>query len=443
MLGVSKSLGWGFFLAGSVAVFAQDSVVPRVLAPGRNNPRELRPVLPQNSVVRQGGEFVVLGHIPGDQVLPSLSLSPTTGVIAWQDSMVDKRDSGIGGSMLGASFGAGPIFCANKTATGNQVNAKVQLLANGNIIFVWQSSVAGTPDIYARLTKAATPETPNIYNTNFGTIDLRVNTYTKDQQIDPAVAALPDGSAILTWSSYGQDGSMWGVYARKLSGKGVGSPATEFRVNQYTQYNQRKPAVAALANGNYVISWISEQERFYNSVDVYARVFTAAGAPVTDEISVNSSTNICDTPDVAALNDGGFTVVWAQKDLANPTNSWDVWGRAFNAAGSPEVPDFRINTYLFGDQYRPKIAAGPSGSMVVWTSMGQDGSREGVFGRFLQGGTAVSGSELLVNTTTISQQLHPAIAWNGVNNFLVVWTSFAGATGFDLYGQAYTLNTTP
>jgi len=443
MLGVSKSLGWGFFLAGSVVVLAQNSVVPRVLAPGRNNPRESRALLPQNSVVRQGGEFAILGNIPGDQVMPSLSLSPAGGVIAWQDNMVDKHDSGIGGSMLGANFGAGRIFSANKTATGNQINSKVQLLANGNIIFVWQSSVAGTPDIYARLTKAATTETANLAGTNFGTIDLRVNTYTKDQQINPAVAALPDGSAILTWSSYGQDGSMWGVYARKLSDKGVASPAKEFLVNQYTQYNQRNPAVATLANGNYVICWVSEQERFYNSVDTYARIFTAAGAPVTDEILVNSSTNICDTPDVAALNDGGFTVVWAQKDLSTPINGWDVWGRAFNAAGSPEVAAFQINTYSPGDQFRPKIAAGPSGSLVVWTSMAQDGSREGVFGRFLQGGTAVSGLEMLVNTTTISQQLHPAVAWNGVNNFLVVWTSFAGATGFDLYGQAYTLNTTP
>jgi hypothetical protein len=226
-----------------------------------------------------------------------------------------------------------------------------------------------------------------------------------------------------------------------LSAKGVGSPAKEFQVNQFASYNQRKPAVAALANGNYVITWVSEQERFYNSVDIYARVFTAAGVPVTDEIPVDSGTNYCDTPDVAPLNDGGFTVVWAQKDLVVATNSWDVWGRAFNASGSPVVSDFRINTYLFGDQYRPKIAAGPAGSLVVWTSLGQDGSREGVFGRFLQAGTAVAGNEMQINTTTVSQQLHPAVAWNGVNNFLVVWASFVGASGFDLYGQAYTLNT--
>jgi hypothetical protein len=425
MFRISKCLVGGILFTGSVAVFAQEPSVV-VVAP--------------DPLVRQGGEFAILGNIRGDQVWPSISLLPSAGVIAWQDNVVDKNGSGIGGSMLGSSYTGGKIFCANKTATGNQINPKVQLLANDNILFVWQSSVAGTPDIYARLAKGTTTAAEKTYGTNFGTIDLRVNTYTKDQQIDPAVAALPDGSAIITWSSYGQDGSMWGVFARKISGKGAFSPAKEFKVNQYTQFNQRKPAVATLANGNYVIAWISEQERFYSSVDVYARVFTAAGVPVTDEIAINSGTNVCDTPDVAALNDGGFTVVWAQKDMANPTNSWDVWGRAFSASGSPEVADFRINTFLYGDQYRPKIAAGPSGSLVVWTSMGQDGSREGVFGRFLQGGTAVAGREMLINTTTISQQLHPAVAWNGVNNFLVVWTSFSGQSGFDLYGQAYGLN---
>src|SRR5271163_1742275 len=132
MLGVSKSLGWGFFLAGSVAVIAQNAVVV------------------QNPVVPQGGEFSILGQVQGDQVLPSLSLLPTVGVIAWQDNIVDKNGSGIGGAMLNTSFGAGPSFGANKTATGNQINTKVQLLANNNILFVWQSSVAGTPDIYAR-----------------------------------------------------------------------------------------------------------------------------------------------------------------------------------------------------------------------------------------------------------------------------------------------------
>jgi len=393
-------------------------------------------------------EFSILGSAPGDQVLPGISLSPIGGCIVWQDSIIDKLGGGLGASLLDTSFNAGHTFRVNKVTTGNQIKPQVQLLANNNIIFVWESSVSGIPYIYARFAKNSAKNAAT-YGTNFYTSDIQVNTYTTDQQINPAVAALPDGSAIITWSSYGEDGSMWGVYARRLTAAGKAVKADndgstkQFLVTQYTSYNQRNPAVATLANGNYVIAWVSEQERSVSSIDVYARIFTPAGVPVTDEIPLDSGTNICSSPAVAALTNGGFTAVWAEKDSVVATNGWDIWGRAFSASGSPEVADFRINTFLFGDQYAPKIAAGPSGSLVVWTSLGEDGSREGVYGRFLPGGTQVSTDEFRVNTTTISQQMHPAVAWNGVDRFLVVWTSFTGSAGFDLYGQAYVLSSSP
>jgi hypothetical protein len=388
----------------------------------------------QNLVVPQGGEFSILGAIRGDQVLPSVSFSSSgQGCVAWQDNMIDGNGAGVGGALLTSSLGAARMFRANNTKTGDQLEPQVQMLANGDLLAVWQYRAGTVPGIYARLAKTGT---------NFFTIDTRLNTYVKDQVVDPAAAALPDGSAVVVWSSYGQDGSMMGVYARRILATGKMATTKEFQVNQYTAFNQRNPAVATLANGNYVIAWISEQERFLNSADVFARVFTAGGVAVTDEILINSYSNLCSRPAVAPLNGGGFTVVWAQKDRV-VTNSWDVWGRAFSATGQAEVPDFRINAYLYGDQYQPRIASGPNGSLVVWTSLAQDGDREGVFGRFLLGGTQVSGSEFQVNTTWISQQIHPAVAWNGLDRFVVVWSSFNGASGFDLYGQAYVLNSSP
>ena len=102
---------------------------------------------------------------------------------------------------------------------------------------------------------------------------------------------LPDGGVMAAWGSYGQDGSLWGVYARKLTATGAGATAQEFLVNQYTTGNQREPSVCALANGNVVFAWVSEGERFVASRDVYARVFTAAGVPVTGEFLVSTATN--------------------------------------------------------------------------------------------------------------------------------------------------------
>jgi hypothetical protein len=430
----------GGFLAISGAAWGQSDARPHAnQIPVQRINKE---VITLPTVVPQGGEFPVVASSPGDQVWPSISLTPTGGYITWQDNYIDKKGGGLGNSVLDTAFSASRKTRVNNTIAGNHLRPKVQALGNDNAIFVWEGSEAATrmPNIYARFAKNSNPTKNPGLGTNYVNGDVRVDTYLKGQKMEPAVAALPDGSAIIVWSSYGQDGSLYGVFARRYLSTGAAATTKEFQVNQFTSANQRNPTVAALPNGNYVIAWVSETERTSTSVDVYARIFTDAGVPLTDEIPIDTGGGPCSSPSVAATSDGGFTVVWAQRDPVALDNSWDVWGRAFSASGTPVGLDFRINTYLYGDQYQPKIAAGPAGSLVVWTSLNEDGSREGVYGRFLAGGTQLSGDEFRVNTSTISQQMHPSVAWNGVGNFLVVWTSFAGQQGFDLFGQLYSVN---
>ncbi len=118
---------------------------------------------------------------------------------------------------------------------------------------------------------------------------------------------------------------MQDVYGRIFSP--AGAPITgEFLINQFTSYNQRTPTVAALANGGFVVAWVSEQERvvrsslgqaqcgyklrngFQSSVDIYARLYNGSGSAQGDEFLVNTDSNPCATPDVAAGSDGGFMV---------------------------------------------------------------------------------------------------------------------------------------
>jgi hypothetical protein len=61
-----------------------------------------------------------------------------------------------------------------------------------------------------------------------------------------------------------------------------------------------------------------------------------------------------------------------------------------------------------------------------------------VYGQFVHNNGALTGGEFRVNTTTVSQQMHPTVASDGANQFLIAWTSFTGLTnGFDLYAQRY------
>lgn len=132
-----------------------------------------------------------------------------------------------------------------------------------------------------------------------------------------------------------------------------------------------------------------------------------------------------------------FSDCFERRDIINVDNSFDIYGRTFTSGGVGGSV-FYINTHLYGDQYVPRVSAIGLDYFVVWTSLGQDGSREGIFGQFVHNDGSLLGNELRVNTTTVGQQLQPVVAADGANQFLVVWTSFSGVpNNFDLFAQRY------
>lgn len=390
-------------------------------------------VLAQN-YARQAAQFSPVGSLLGDQTHPQISIRPSGGYIVWQDNITDGDGLGISARRLDSTLsGTLSSFRVNSQATSDQENPQVATLSNGGAVFVWQGGKQSFQNIYARFMSSS--------NT-WLTADVMVNTFTNSHRIDPAVAALAGGNIVVVWSSFDQDGSMQGVYAQIFlpTGQKIGN---ETLVNQTTTYNQRTPVVAALSDGRFAVVWVSEQQRFQNSVDIYGRFFSATGAAAGSEFLINNGTNICANPSVAASSDGSFAVAWGQKDLVIRSNSWDVFARSISSTGMGGVVR-RVNTHIYGDQFAPRISSAGNSYLVAWTSLGQDGSREGVFAQFLAGDGSLTGSEFLVNTTTANQQIHPAVASDGVSRFLVSWTSFGGgANSFDLFAQRYATTTQP
>lgn len=216
----------------------------------------------------------------------------------------------------------------------------------------------------------------------------------------------------------------------------------EVVANQFVDNNQSQPAVAVLPNGNFVIVWLSEMildeapaPGGVTEVQIRGRLFNVRGEPVNDEFQVNFHPRFVQHPAVAARADGGFTVVWNQRDIVR-SNRWDIFARAFEADGTSSQTAYRVNQQSFGDQYDASIDNAGLNQVVVWTSRTQDGSREGVYGRLLSVGGAV-GNEFLVNSTTRNMQVHPAVASDGKERFLVAWAGFQGASSLDLAAQVY------
>ncbi len=399
------------------------------------------------SYVPQGGEFAPAGSMPGDQINPALSLNAKGGILVWQDNVTDGSGFGISAIQLNPTFSS-PLgaFRVNQQGTNDQENPQVALLAKGGAAFVWQGGVQSFQHIYARFLSA---------NNTFVTGDVEVNTSTNHYQVNPVIGALTNGNAIVAWSSIGQDNAdgLQGVYAQILSPTGQ-KQGGEFLVNEFTQFNQRAPALAVFPNGNFIIAWVSEQEHSsvtlntivntnaidvggYNSVDIYARIFNGSGAALTDEFLVNTDTNISANPAVATGSDGSYVITWGEKDKANANNSWDIYARAYSSAGVGGSVQL-VNSQQYGDQYAPKISSLGTEYLVVWTSLGQDGSREGVFGQFLLANGSHDGDEFRVNTTVLNSQKFQTVASDGMGRFLTVWSSYVGGVNsMDLYAQAY------
>ncbi len=418
-----------------------------------------------NYYAADGTEYPIIGSLPGDQIYPDVALNSQGGYVVWQDNITDPVGEGISAMQINSTLsGSGDVFQVNLTSTNNQQNARVAMLKGGGAAFVWQGGPANAQGVYARFLNAS--------NLWLSTTDLCVGTFPNSFQDTPAIATLANGNVIIVWNSFDEAGSnsLYDVYGQMYSSNGI-ALGTNFLINQFTQYNQRDPAVAALNNGGFVVAWVSEQERssapdlgsnvvnlgnysdYYKAdalplptVDVYERLFAVSGnnpSPGTGEIMVNQDNNPCARPAIATASDGSYMVTWCAYNITNQNNSWDIYERSFtnSATGSNAIGGavHLVNSsYTYGDQYAPRISVIGGDYLIVFTSLGQDGSREGVYGQFIHEGDGPVGNEFRVNTTTLGQQMQPAVASDGAEQFLAVWTSFTfGPNGYDLYAQRY------
>ncbi|MCD4675651.1 MAG: DUF4347 domain-containing protein, partial [Desulfobacula sp.] len=268
--------------------------------------------------------------------------------------------------------------------------------------------------------------------------EFLISTPTTDYSPHPSVAALDGGGFVVVWEAFNQtgDGDSYGVFGQRYDA--AGNPvAGEFVINTYTNANQHDAKVTGLDSGGFVVVWDSNGQD--GSVHgVYTRVYSAAGVPITGEIQVNTITaNNQFYPDVARLTSGNFVVVW--ESVNQDGDAYGVFGRQFNASGTPLTGEFQINTTFTSWQDSAAITPLSDGGFIVtWESFNQDGDQEGIIGQRWDSAATPVGSEFIINTTSADNQIEPSIASLADGGFVVVWASNNqdGST-YGSFGQKY------
>ncbi len=143
--------------------------------------------------------------------------------------------------------------------------------------------------------------------------EFQVNTFETSNQDDPAVASLMDGGFVVVWVSEEQDGNLSGVFGKRYDSNGS-SNGGEFQVNDFTTNNQWLPSVSGLVDGGYIVTWESVSQNS-GLQGVYAKKYGVDGISIDGEFQVYTNTSVAQkTPSVAALRDGGFVATWVSQD---------------------------------------------------------------------------------------------------------------------------------
>src|SRR5438270_672984 len=175
------------------------------------------------------------------------------------------------------------------------------------------------------------------------------------------------------------------------------------------------------------------------AIGILAICHPAAAAPTAldgADVQVNTYTTANQAvPAVAADADGDFVVVWQSKGAVADTAGYSIQARRYRADGTPrDVSQFQVNTYTTSGQNFPAVAADGAGNfVVVWSSGGSAGgdtiSTSIQARRFRADGTALDAADFQVNTYTTGTQTYPVVAVSAGGNFVVVWQGSLSAGG--------------
>ena len=338
-----------------------------------------------------GSEFLINQAVTPDQFDPDVAvLSDDSFVVTWtsfdqnpSSHEVYARHYDNGGAALGGEFQV------NTHTNSAQHSSSVTALANGGFVVTWTSwdQDGSGKGIFAQQ-----------FDSSGQTVgsEQQINEHTIVDQELSQVVGLADGGFVVVW----QAGNTWkDIQARiydtngePLSWESIhygddddgDEPEvvvrSEFSVSPLGQDQQKRPSVAALANGDFVVVWHNRKGTGY-SWDVYGQRYTASGEKVGERFRPNRTSSGDQTfAFVTGLSDGSFVIGW-QSDGQDGSDQ-GVYLQVYDPDGRREGPEIRVNDFTSGYQGVVEVAALPDGDFIVtWASDGQDGDSDGVYSK--------------------------------------------------------------
>lgn len=262
---------------------------------------------------------------------------------------------------------------------------------------------------------------------------FKVNQQTNGDQRLGDVASFSDNGFVIVYDDQKGDTNGYAVKARLYDDQGepVGN---EITINDIAPDDQFIPSVVALPSDEWVVSFIDSKK------NVWTRRYFKDGTPSMGKVEMRANTTTKGgqtNPKASISSNNNIMVVWESPIFGKEVS--EVVGRIFDPTGKEVKEEFQINTYYKDSQSSPSVAGGPDRFVVVWESMAQDGSGDGVFGQLFYGDGKTLGNEFQINKSIQDFQRQPSVAMASSGHFLVAWNGYSQTPGSisDIFAKTY------
>ncbi|MGO4705593.1 cadherin domain-containing protein [Microvirga sp. 2MCAF38] len=258
--------------------------------------------------------------------------------------------------------------------------------------------------------------------------ESRVNTATDGSQGPNYTTALMDGGWVVTWTKSNLEGTSSEVLQQRFDASGA-KVGTEFIVNTTTQNFQSSSVATGLADGGWVVAWVSVGQDG-SSEGVFQQRYDVNGERVGAETQVNGINGGSQTdPSITVLPDGGWVVTYTSE---LPGGSWGIYQTRFDAEGSI-ASDKRIDNGEGGAGFS-SVAVTTTGWVVTYTARDSDG--DGIYQLAFDHDGNEIGTPTIVNSTTAGQQRDSHVMGLADGGWVVFWSHDTGE-GKDFFQQHY------
>ncbi len=269
-----------------------------------------------------GGNFVINSHIAHSQSSPSVDMNDEGDfVVVWDSWLQDGGDRGVYGQRFNAEGDrVGKEFQVNHTTAFSQARPRVRYTVNGQFVVIWESwkQERATPSgygVYGRLFDANGAKHPS---------EFRINSYAQDHQWQGDLCTFDDGGFAVVWCSWEQDGDDGGIYLQRFDALAQ-KTGPEIPVNQTTRFYQWLPRISRLASGDMAVVW-SSWKQDGSREGVYARLYDRNGQAKSPEKQINLYTaNFQWEPALVPTGTEELFIVWSS--WAQFSDNYDVLGR--------------------------------------------------------------------------------------------------------------------